>query len=126
MVFCQFFIITKKANYCMEKPEISRSLDPSVPPFEASMRQPFADTVFMCSKCCRKLGDDGKALRKRLKNAIHTAFGADVVLEKTDCFSLCPKGGQVLSTSSKQQGRRLVIIEPNSDIDRALDYLLKR
>ena len=109
----------------MEKPEISRSLDPSAAPFEASIRPPFAHTVLMCSKCCRKLGDDGKALRKRLKNAIHTAFGADVVLEKTDCFSLCPKGWQVLSTSSKQHARRLVIIEPDSDVDRALDYLLK-
>ena len=109
----------------MEKQAISGSLDLNTAPVIDSAAPPFADTVLMCSKCCRKLGDNGKALRKRVKSALHNAYDANVALEKTDCFSLCPKGGQVLSTVSKHKNRRLVIIEPESDVDRAIDYLLK-
>jgi predicted metal-binding protein len=105
----------------MGKPETSRSLEPMASFVEA----PFTDTVIMCSKCCRKLGDDGKPLRKRVKTAIENAYGDQVQLEKSDCFSLCPKGGQVLATAKKGQSHRLVIIEPDSNISRAVDYLLR-
>jgi predicted metal-binding protein len=85
----------------------------------------FSDSVRVCSKCCRKLDSQGKALRKSVKAAVKDAYGDDVELEKVDCFSLCPKGGQVLSTNGKNGGRRLVIIQPDSDVEMAVDYLLR-
>jgi hypothetical protein len=117
----------------MEKLKTSKTLEPAVvlaePPSAWPMTKvvdgQFADVVSMCVKCCRKLGADGKALRKQLKAAIHETYGPDVELEKRDCFSLCPKGGQVLSTSGKHQPRRIVIVEPGSHIGQAIDYLLK-
>ncbi len=112
----------------MEKPELSdaaaisagadRSADPS-----GREQQPFSDAVIMCSKCCRKL-DAGRTLRKAVKAAIRIAYADAVQLEKADCFSLCPKGGQVLSTGAGQS-RRLVIVQPNSNIAMAVDYLLR-
>jgi predicted metal-binding protein len=87
--------------------------------------RPFSESVRVCSKCCRKLDSQGKALRKSVKVAVRDAYGDDVELEKVDCFSLCPKGGQVLSTTGKNGGRRLVIIQPGSDVEMAVDYLLR-
>jgi hypothetical protein len=87
--------------------------------------RPFADSVRVCSKCCRKLDTQGKSLRKSVKAAVKDAYGDDVELEKVDCFSLCPKGGQVLSTNGKNGDRRLVIIQPGSDVEMAVDYLLR-
>jgi hypothetical protein len=86
-------------------------------------RAPFADTVLMCGKCCRKL-DAGKNLRKAVQAAIRTAYADTVQLEKVDCFSLCPKNGQVLATGAGQN-RRLVIVQPSSDIELAVAYLLR-
>jgi predicted metal-binding protein len=85
----------------------------------------FSDSVRVCSKCCRKLDSQGKALRKSVKAAVKDAYGDDVALEKVDCFSLCPKNGQVLSSNGKNGGRRLVIIQPDSDVAMAVDYLLR-
>jgi hypothetical protein len=94
-------------------------------PTEQSRSKPFADSVRMCIKCCRKLDSQGKALRKSVKAAIKSTYGNDVELEKTDCFSLCPKGGQVVSTNGKNGSRRLVIIQPDSNVEMAVDYLLR-
>ena len=88
------------------------------------MEKPFSDSVRMCTKCCRKL-DEGKNLRKSVKAAIKGVYGDDVELEKVDCFSLCPKGGQVLSTTAAKGGRRLVILQPDSDVAMAVEYLLR-
>jgi hypothetical protein len=85
----------------------------------------FTDSVRMCSKCCRKLDSEGKALRKAVKAAIRNAYGEEVQLEKVDCFSLCPKGGQVLSTSAAGSSRRLVIVQPDSNVEMAVEYLLR-
>jgi hypothetical protein len=84
----------------------------------------FSDSVQFCTKCCRKL-DAGKSLRKTIKAAIRDAYGDDVELEKTDCFSLCPKGGQVLSTNAAGAARRLVIVQPDSNVEMAVEYLLR-
>jgi len=91
----------------------------------APEQEAFTDTIHMCSKCCRKLGDEGKALRKAVKAAVRDAYGNDVEVEKTDCFSLCPKGGQVVAAYAKNQPRRLVILEPGSNAAAAVEYLLK-
>jgi hypothetical protein len=116
----------------MEKHQISKTIG-SAPAHEESQSvasaaelntAPLTNMVAMCSKCCRKLGAEGKTLRKAIKAAIQDDYGSDVQLEKTDCFSLCPKGGQVLSTSPKHQPRRIVIVEPGSQIGRSIDYLL--
>jgi hypothetical protein len=105
----------------MEKTELSDFAPGSVG--AESSQRPFSDSVRMCSKCCRKL-DDGKTLRKAVKSAIKHAYGEDVELEKVDCFSLCPKGGQVLSTGANGS-RRLVIIQPDSNVEMAVEYLLR-
>ncbi len=78
----------------------------------------------MCTKCCRKL-DEGKSLRKVVKAAIKNAYGEDVQLEKVDCYALCPKGGQVLSTTAAGDARRLVIVQPDSNVEMAVEYLLR-
>ncbi len=91
----------------------------------ANAAELFTDTIHMCSKCCRKLDDEGKKLRKAVKAALREAYGDAVEVEKTDCFSLCPKGGQVVAAYAKHQPRRLVILEPESDVASAVDYLLK-
>lgn len=85
----------------------------------------FADSVRLCIKCCRKLDTQGKALRKSVRAAVRDAYGDAVELEKVDCFSLCPKAGQVLSTVGKNGSRRLVIIQPDSDVEMAVEYLLR-
>ncbi len=87
-------------------------------------QSPFSDAVLMCSRCCRKL-DSGKTLRKAVKAAIRMAYADAVQLEKVECFSLCPKGGQVLATGAGQS-RRLVIVQPNSNIAMAVEYLLRK
>lgn len=92
---------------------------------DAPAKEVFSDTVQYCSKCCRKLGDEGKALRRSLKAAVRAAHGEAVEVEKADCFSLCPKGGQVAAARSKKRGRRVVILEPGSDVELAAEYLLK-
>jgi hypothetical protein len=86
--------------------------------------KPFSDSVQMCIKCCKKLDTEGKPLRKSVKAAIRNAYGEDVELEKVGCFSLCPKGGQVLATNGAND-RRLLIVQPGSNIERAVAYLLQ-
>ncbi len=90
-----------------------------------SRERPFSDSVRICTKCCRKLDSQGKALRKSVKAAVNEAYGDQVELEKVECFSLCPKGGQVVSTNGKNGSRRLVIIQPDSNVEMAVDYLLR-
>jgi hypothetical protein len=85
----------------------------------------FATTVRICGKCLRKLDAPGNVLRKAAKTALADLYGEDVTLEKVDCFSLCPKGGVVLETGGKRQVRRLLVIEPGSEIDSAIIYLLR-
>ncbi len=92
---------------------------------QSKREKPFSDSVQMCIKCCKKLDADGKPLRKSVRAAIRNAYGDDLELEKTGCFSLCPKGGQVLSTNAAGGTRRLVIVEPGSNVERAVDYLLR-
>jgi hypothetical protein len=82
---------------------------------------PFADTVLICGKCVKRLGRDGKTIRNSLKQALKNSPWTDVRLVKTSCFSLCPKGGQVLATIRKPGDR-----EPGFAIENALDYLLRK
>jgi hypothetical protein len=111
----------------MEKPELADCTAVSGSDQSAGQsgckQQPFSDAILMCSKCCRKLAA-GKTLRKAVKAAIRIAYADAVQLERVDCFSLCPKGGQVLATGAVQS-RRLVIVQPTSNIAMAVEYLLR-
>ncbi|HEX4711170.1 hypothetical protein [Phenylobacterium sp.] len=89
-----------------------------------SARAPFADTVLMCRKCARKLGPDGRAFRRSLRQALESSRWGKVRLAETGCFSLCPKRGQVLATVRKIGDRRLLVVEPGAAVEPALDYLL--
>ncbi len=83
---------------------------------QIKQERPFTETIH---------GDEGKTLRRAVKSAVHDAYGDAVEIEKTDCFSLCPKGAQVIAAYSKKQPRRLVILEPASDVAHAINYLLR-
>jgi hypothetical protein len=71
-------------------PELPFSIEPA--------KAPFADAVLMCGKCSRKLGSDGKAIRKALKQALKSRRWGKVRLVEMSCFSLCPKRRQVLAS----------------------------
>jgi hypothetical protein len=64
-------------------------------------------------------------LRKALKQALETSAWPEADLKKSECFSLCPKGGQVLATMAKGQPRRMLVLQPDSEFAPALDYLLR-
>lgn len=80
--------------------------------------------VLICRKCVAKLGPDGKALRKAVKQSLKGGFGRDVAFVKTDCFSLCPRDGVVLATARKAADRRLLVLQPGAAVADALGYLL--
>jgi hypothetical protein len=87
--------------------------------------RPFSDALLMCRKCARRLGPDGKAMRKSLKRALKTHRWGKVRLVQRSCFSLCPKRGEVLAAVRTIGERRLLVIEPGEALEPALDYLLE-
>lgn len=87
-------------------------------------KAPFSDAVLLCGKCSRKLGKDGKDLRRSLKRALKRGRWGRVKLIETRCFSLCPKRRLVLASAASLAVRRLVVAEPDSSIDEMLRLLL--
>ena len=81
-------------------------------------------TLLICRKCIKRLGAEGKAVRKTVKHVIDGGryHGAEMV--KTDCFGLCPRDGVVLATSRRADDRRLVVVQPTSQLEDAAAYLL--
>jgi hypothetical protein len=104
------------------------SIDESPPPEVATLSRktepPVADRLLLCAKCARRLGKDGKAIRKSAKRALKSNVWGKAKLEETGCFSLCPKHGVVLAAFRRPRERRLVVVQPGADIGHALDYLL--
>jgi hypothetical protein len=82
------------------------------------------DVVLACGKCRRKLGHDGKAIRKALKRALKSRRWGKVRLMETKCFSLCPKRRQVLASGRSLSEHRLLVIQASSSVEEALAYLL--
>jgi hypothetical protein len=83
-----------------------------------------AGVVLECGKCRRKLGADGKAIRKALKHALKGGRWGKVRLVETRCFSLCPKRRQVLASARSLSDHRLLVIQTTSSVEAALTYLL--
>lgn len=77
-----------------------------------------------CGKCRRKLGADGKAIRKAMKRALKSGRWGNVRLVETKCFSLCPKRRQVLASGRSLSESRLLVIQDKSSVEAALGYLL--
>jgi len=88
-------------------------------------KAPFVDAVLICGKCVRKLGGEGKAVRKALKKALRRRPGGKVRLIEARCFSLCPKGRIVLASARTLRDHRLLVAEPAVDADAALGQLLE-
>jgi hypothetical protein len=80
--------------------------------------------VLECGKCRRKLGADGKAIRKALKRALKSRRWGKVRLVETRCFALCPKGRQVLASARSLSDGRLLVVQKNSSLEETLTYLL--
>ncbi len=87
-------------------------------------KTPFAEAILICGKCVRKLGPEGKAVRKRLRKALERRPGETVRLIETRCFSLCPKGRIVLASARTLGERSLMVADPDITAPAALAALL--
>jgi hypothetical protein len=87
-------------------------------------KAPFADAVLICGKCVRKLGAEGKAIRKSLKRAAKRRPGGKLRLIETRCFSLCPKGRVVLASARVLGDHHLLVASPGLSPSDALDQLV--
>jgi len=99
----------------------SKSVDD---PIIRPARTPFVAAVLVCGKCSRKLGSDGKAIRKGLKRALKSRRWGKVRLIQTRCFSLCPKRRQVVASARSLAAGRLLVVGVNVSADQTLEYLL--
>jgi hypothetical protein len=87
-------------------------------------KAPFAAAALICGKCSRKLGPDGKAMRKALKTALKSRRWGKARLLETRCFSLCPKRRQVLASARTLSEGRLLVVKPGFAVEAALVALL--
>jgi hypothetical protein len=94
-------------------------------------RAPADETIFICSKCAKKLpGRPGaKGVRAVLKNALKRLGPAKgwgkVRIVQAGCFDLCPKHRQVLASGRTLANGRLVVVDADLAADAALDALLE-
>ncbi len=88
-------------------------------------KAPFADAILICGKCVRKLGSEGKGMRKALKKALKRRPGGKVRVIEARCFSLCPKGRIVLASARTLEERRLLVALPGFEVDAAIAQLLE-
>ena len=89
-------------------------------------RAPSPQTVLFCGKCARKLGSDGKAIRKGLKHALKSQRWGEVRIVETKCFSLCPKRRLVLASARTIAQGKLLVVSQGLTADAALETLLSR
>ena len=96
-------------------------------------KAPFAQVVFTCSKCARKLdGGFGKRRRKDLRSELKRAFKqgdwkatvGKVRLVDVGCLGLCPKRRQVVATPELLQRGRLLVVEPGAEAQAVLTTLI--
>jgi hypothetical protein len=94
-------------------------------------KAPAAQTIFICSKCAKKLpGRPGpKGVRAVLKAALKrlgpTRDWGKVRVIQAGCFDLCPKRRQVLASGLTLANGRLVVVDANLDVEAALQALLE-
>jgi predicted metal-binding protein len=93
-------------------------------------KAPAAQTIFICSKCAKKLpGRPGpKSVRAALKDALKrlspTKAWGKVRIVQAGCFDLCPKRRQVLASGRTLANGRLVVVDADLHTDAALEALL--
>ena len=93
-------------------------------------KAPAGQTIFICSKCAKKLpGRPGaKGVRAALKSALKrmapTRDWGRVRIVQAGCFDLCPKRRQVLASGRTLAKGRLVVVDADLAPDAALDALL--
>jgi predicted metal-binding protein len=93
-------------------------------------KAPAAQTIFICTKCAKKLpGKPGaKAVRAALKAALKRRSAAKgwgrVRIVQTGCFDLCPKRRQVLASGRTLAQGKLVVVDADMDAEGALEALL--
>jgi hypothetical protein len=94
-------------------------------------KAPAAQTIFICSKCAKKLpGRPGpKGVRTALKDALKrlglTRGWGKVRIVQAGCFDLCPKRRQVLASGRTLANGRLVVVDADLQADAALEALLE-
>ena len=90
----------------------------------ASVRLPFDGVILVCQKCLKKLGKEGKMLRKTLKQGAREQFGKKAVrILRTGCFDLCPKGSITVGATGKTNPLRLAAINPGASADQIFGAL---
>jgi hypothetical protein len=93
-------------------------------------KAPAAQTIFICTKCAKKLpGRPGaKAVRAVLKTALKrlgpSRDWGKIRIVQAGCFDLCPKRRQVLASGRTLAKGRLVVVDEHLDPDAALQALL--
>ena len=116
----------------MGRPEVGT---PSHTPRAVRLRR----TVLYCGKCLKRC-DDGKALRRALKDGVKThvaqhagGTGQDeksrdkngkVRLVKAGCLGLCPRGRLVVASPATLAGGEALLLRDEADVAAALPRLL--
>lgn len=90
----------------------------------STVRTPYDGVVFVCGKCSKKLGAEGKALRKSLKKATKELLGEGAVrVVKTSCFDVCPKGAVTVAAAGKQSALTIAVARPEASAEEILTVL---
>ncbi len=88
---------------------------------------PLRPTVLLCGKCLKRC-DDGKALRRALKDGAKVR-AAEVGLKKVrivkaGCLGLCPKGALVVASAATLASGEAVLLRDASEVAAVLPRLL--
>jgi predicted metal-binding protein len=90
----------------------------------APVRLPFDGALLVCRKCSKKLGKEGKELRKTLKEGARERFGKKGVrVLQTGCFDVCPKGSVTVGATGPKIGLRLVTVAPSARAEGVFEAL---
>ena len=90
----------------------------------STVRTPYDGVLLVCGKCSKKLGAEGKALRKTLKHAVKEHLGkGQVRVVKTSCFDVCPKGAVTIASAGKQSPLTIAVAQPDAAPEEILAVL---
>ncbi len=104
--------------------------DPTPPSRPLIARPRWRGAIFVCGKCA-KTHEDGKTLRRALKDAVRkdpaSAAAVNkrkVKIIKTACLGLCPKNAVVVASAATLQQGEVVLLRDERDVAAALPRLL--
>lgn len=107
--------------------EPGRGPEPSPRPRAAPRTARLRPVVLYCGKCLKRC-DDGKALRRALKDGakarVAETGGRKVRVVETGCLGLCPKGALVAASAATLRGGEAVLLRDEGEVAAALPRLL--